>query len=107
MFIWSFASLINSGKLSSSNLLQKKTLIRRSDIDELIDSTKTITNKPVDKNDQDQSGYTDLYSISEIQTLFNISESALQSVIKRNNIQRFRHGRSVFIPKKIIEDILK
>lgn len=101
--------LINSGRLPSSNLLLKKTLIRRIDIDDLIDNTKTITNHRVIENRsrKQHSDYTDLYSISQIQNKFKISESALQSIIKRNNLPRYRHGRSVFISKLIIEDILK
>lgn len=99
--------LINSDKLPASNLLQKKTLIRRSDIDELITKTKTeVTQGKNLQQERNRSGIIDLYSISEIQSLFTISESALQELLRRNSAVKYKHGRSIFIPKEVIENLL-
>lgn len=99
--------LINSDKLPASNLLQKKTLIRRTDIDELITKSKTeVTQRNNFQVERNESGIIDLYSISEIQNLFTISESALQELLRRNGAVKYKHGRSIFIPKEVIENLL-
>lgn len=99
--------LINSNKLPASNLLQKKTLISRSEINKLINNSKIETGRKESTQLVNSKNRTiDLYSISEIQKSFKISESALQELLRRNKIIKYRHGRSVFVPKEIIENLL-
>jgi hypothetical protein len=44
--------------------------------------------------------------IGEIQSKFNISDSALNNIIKRNNLPKIRKGRYTYVKKTLIDKIL-
>ena len=94
--------LINTGKLKATNILIKKTIVKRSEIDKLFESkekVKLTQLKPME--------IAECYTISEIQEKFKISQSALQNIIKRNNIQKMQEGKFVYVSQDIIDNIFK
>ncbi len=90
--------LINQGTIKGVNLAQRKTLIRRVDIDKLFELPQS---KPLSTNYR----ITDCYNIGEIQTKFGVSEKALHSLVKRNNIPKQKQGRCTYVPKILIDNI--
>lgn len=107
--------LINSGKLIATNILEKKTIVLRSDLDKLFKEPLTIatTESKPDTQKQDleewkQAGninITECYTLSEIQTKYNVSEKALQVIIIRNNIPKIKRGWYAYVPKTEIDKI--
>lgn len=104
--------LIKSGKLKATNLLIKKTLVRRSDIDKLFSNDSGIELIPqqqkIDLQKWEQAGFykiTDCYTLAEIKNKYGISESAIYSIIRRENIPTIKKGWFVYVPKNLIDDI--
>ncbi len=100
--------MINSGKLKATNILEKKTIIKRSDIDNLFEHPKT-NNEAIEIKPSavSQIELSDCYTISEIQKKFGISEKALQELIKRNEIPKIKLGSFAYVPKFKIDNIFK
>lgn len=94
--------LINTGKLKATNILIKKTIVKRSEIDKLFEAKEKV--KPTQLKPLD---IAECYTISEVQEKFKISQSAFQNIMKRNNIQKMQKGKFVYVPKVIINDIFK
>ena len=46
------------------------------------------------------------YTIGEVQTKFNISDSALNNIIKRNGILKIKKGWFTYVPQSTIDKIL-
>ncbi len=95
--------LINSGKLYATNLLEKKTIVRRVDLDQLFTE---IRSKKKIKQQEKTYCVSECYTINEIIERFGMSESALYSYIKRNNILKVKKRRNVYIPKIFIDKLL-
>ncbi|ROI14621.1 helix-turn-helix domain-containing protein [Epilithonimonas hominis] len=91
--------LINSGKLKASNILEKKTIVKRQDLELLLNSTK------VDHSKKLVFDVSECFSISEAQKKYNISESALQKIIQREEIPKIKQGKFVYIPKVLIDEV--
>lgn len=91
--------LINSGKLKASNILEKKTIVKRQDLELLLNSTK------VDHSKKLVFDVSECFSISEAQKKYNISESALQKIIQREEIPKIKQGKFVYIPKELIDEV--
>ena len=85
------------------NIGQRITRIRRSDIDKLFEQTKPV------KSSQEAIEYDikDCYTIKEILQKFQISDSALNNIIKRNSIPKLKKGWFTYVPKGIIDGLLK
>lgn len=105
--------LINTGKLKATNILEKKTIVRRSDLDELFTEVPDIVTIPKqqkqDLNDWKQAGefeIKDCYTLTEIQDKYGISETALQNLIKRESIPKIKKGWYAYVPKPIIDKYL-
>ncbi|PQA90691.1 DNA-binding protein [Chryseobacterium shigense] len=94
--------LINTGKLKATNILIKKTIVKRSEIDKLFESKEKV--KPTQFKPLE---IAECYTISEVQEKFKVSQSAFQNIMKRNNIQKMQKGKFVYVPKVIINDIFK
>lgn len=100
--------IINEKKINAVNISQRKTLIRRKDIDALFEKQNPdyeIVIRPVEKNEI-QPDIKECYTITEIQTKYNISSGALYNLIKRNNIYKFKVGKFTYISKTDIETIM-
>lgn len=106
--------LINTGKLQATNILEKKTIIRRCDLDKLFSETDYSNFIGLEKQvkemyDWKQAGafdITDCYTINEVLEKYSISETALQNLIKRENIPKIKKGWYAYVPKPIIDKYL-
>jgi excisionase family DNA binding protein len=99
-------TLINSGGLKAINIKVKKTLVRRSDIDNLFEQPQPpVMPQPEDQASPVQYQICDCYTLTEVQTKYKISETALQAVIKRNKIPKLKKGWFAYVPKTIIDNL--
>jgi len=97
-------ALINTGRLKGVNIKVKKTIIQRSELDKLFE--QSFTPQPEIKPAPLQYETIDCYTITETQQKFNISDSALNNIIKRFSIPKIKKGKFTFVPKTIIDKIL-
>lgn len=89
--------LIDAGQLKATNIMKKKTIINRADIDQLLNVTEP--EKPKEYTAEE------CYTIGETQTKFGISGKALYDIIKRNDVPKFQKGKFVYVPKELIDKI--
>lgn len=94
---------IENGNIQATNLGTRLTRIKRSNIDNLF--TENVEIKAPEKTEIKQFDIAEYYTISDIQKKFNISQTALQNIIKRENIQKVQKGRFVYVQKKIINEM--
>lgn len=94
--------LINIGKLHAVNLSERKTLVRRLEIDRLFELPPVIELK-----EMKPPAVSECYSLGEAQEVFRISEKALFEVIKRNNLFKFQEGKFVYVAKSDLNRIFK
>ncbi len=105
--------LINSGKLRATNILTKKTIVRRYDLDVLFTEVSNIETIP-EKQKQElhewkQAGDIDImdcYTISEVHEKYGISERALYELIKREGIPKIKKGWYTYVPQIIIDALM-
>lgn len=106
---------IKQGNIKAVNLAQRKTLVKRSEIDKLF--KEPIQSKPEDMvevekqelNEWVQSGQFDIsecYKLTEVQNKYGISEGGLQQLIKRNQIPKIKKGWFTYVPKSVIDKLL-
>jgi hypothetical protein len=50
--------------------------------------------------------YNECYNLNEVQDKYSISETALQNLIKRNQIPKIKKGWYAYVPKKVIDKLL-
>jgi len=96
--------LINTGKLNACNLSIRKTIVLKKDID-LLFQTRALIIMPKSKLSKTPK-IDDCYNMGELHARFEISESALYNLIKRNDIAKFQVGRFTYVTKKSINPIL-
>lgn len=94
--------LIENNTINAINLSQRKTLIRRSDIDKLFEQPKPPQKPP----QLTKYNIEDCYTITEVQNKFGISDSALTNITKRNHVPKIRKGKFTYVPKVIIDKLL-
>jgi excisionase family DNA binding protein len=105
--------LINSGKLKATNILEKKTIVRRCDLDKLFIEVPEIETIPEQQKQElsewKQAGGGDIidcYTINEVLKKYSISETDLQNLIKRESIPKIKKGWYAYVPKTIIDKLL-
>lgn len=100
--------LIDNGTINSLNLNQRLTRIKRKDIDRLFITEKKIKEAPQPESEQIIKIFdvNDYYTISEVLNKFNIAEATLRRTIKRNNIEKIKKGKFVYVSKELINKIL-
>jgi len=93
--------LINTGQLKASNPMQRKTIIRRSNLNVLLNSSE------IGKQQDYPNDYpiTECYNMGEAQKKFGISGKALYDIVRRNNIPKFQQGKFVYVPKELLDKI--
>jgi excisionase family DNA binding protein len=96
-------SIINSGRLNAVNLKEKKTIIRRADIDKLFELPPAA---PVNEPAPADYDINDCYTITEVLAKYPISEKALHTLIKRHDIPKQKKGWFAYVPKTIIDNLL-
>jgi excisionase family DNA binding protein len=85
----------------------KRTIIRRSDLEQLLfEQPRTIAPPPEKKPEQMQFDIADCYNLTEVQSKYGISESAVQNLIKRNSIPKIKKGWFAYVPKTVIDKLL-
>ena len=105
--------LINTGKLKATNVLVKKTIVRRSDLDKIFNEVPEVETIPEqqkrDLYEWKQAGAYDIadcYTLNEVQNKYGISETALQNIIKREGIPKIKKGWYAYVPKSSIDKLL-
>lgn len=106
--------LINTGKLKATNILEKKTIVRRCDLENLFIEPEYSNFIGLEKQvkemyDWKQAGAFDIadcYTISEVLEKYSISEKTLYDLIKRESIPKIKKGWYVYVPKLIIDKLL-
>jgi len=93
--------LIENGKIKAVNLSQRKTLIKRSEIDILF-SKPYIEPKP----ETVHYDFSDCYMLSEVRDKYGISDGGLHQLIKRHNIPKLLKWKCTYVPKQLIDNIL-
>ena len=93
---------IENGKIKATNIGQRLIRVKRSEIDKLFEAKEKV--KPTQLKPLE---IAECYTISEVQEKFKVSQSALQNIMKRNDIQKMQKGKFVYVPKVIINDIYK
>ena len=93
---------IENGKIKATNIGQRLIRVKRSEIDKLFEAKEKV--KPTQLKPLEVA---ECYTISEVQEKFKVSQSALQNIMKRNDIQKMQKGKFVYVPKVIINDIFK
>lgn len=94
--------LIANGTIKSVNISQRKTLIKRTEIDKLFISPQAIEVQ----SESVQYEISDCYTLTEIQTKFRISNGALYNLIKRNNLPKIKKWKFTYVPKHLIDKLL-
>jgi excisionase family DNA binding protein len=97
--------MINSGKLKATNILEKKTIIKRSDIDMLFEPSEPTIIQTI--TETFQINISDCYTLTEVQNKYGVSEKALLEIIKRNNLPKIKNGWFAYVPKFNIDKIFK
>ncbi|CAN5198015.1 hypothetical protein BH09BAC4_BH09BAC4_20740 [soil metagenome] len=82
--------------------LNRRTVIRRSDIDRLFDKPAQL----MEQSRTDPVALTDCYTMKEVLQKYPISEKALYELIKRNDIQKQYSGIYAYVPKSRIDELL-
>lgn len=109
-------NLINTGKLKATNILLKKTIVKRSDLDKLFIESANRTQIEGISNTQMQDfievvkfediDISECYNITEVQSKYGISATALHNLIKRYEIPKIKKGWFAYVPKTVIDKLL-
>jgi len=85
----------------------KRTIIRRSDLEQLLfEQPRTVAPQPEKQPKQMQFNISECYNLTEVQSKYGISETALQNLIKRNSIPKIKKGWFAYVPKIVIDKLL-
>ncbi|MFV0573133.1 MAG: helix-turn-helix domain-containing protein [Xanthomarina gelatinilytica] len=95
---------IETGTIKAFNFGQRLTRVKRSEIDKLFKEQKPETLQMVSISNYDIS---ECYTINEVIEKYNISNGALYNMIKRNGIPKTQKGKFVYVPKLLIDNLLK
>jgi len=91
---------IDEGTIKATNLGQRLTRVMRSEIDKIFEKQiKADFEKPTNTTYKIE----DCYNLTEVQSLFGISEKALHNLIIRESIPKMKEGWYAYVPKEIIE----
>lgn len=97
--------LIERNDINSFNFSERKTTIRRKDIDFYFDANLKILEKNKLELVADYN-FDNSYTIQQIQDKFKISNGALYNIIMKFKIQKQKQGKYTLIKKDHIEKIL-
>jgi excisionase family DNA binding protein len=97
---------IESGTIRATNLGQRITRVKRSELDKLFEQPPTVTPQPESQPEQMQFDISECYTLTEVQNKYGISETAVQDLIKRNSIPKIKKGWFAYVPKTLIDKLL-
>ena len=100
--------LIHNGTMKGVNIAQRKTLIKRSEIDQFFLQDSPLTVAPLVDGNPGTLEFIegDWYNLTEVQSKYGISDGALHALINRNKIPKTKKGWFAYVPKNIIDKIL-
>lgn len=98
--------LISNGTIHAINLLERKTIVRRSDVDKLFDQPMPSGEAQELTVEIPLYQIEDCYNLTEVQSIFGISEKALHELIRRNDIPKIKKGWYAYVPKSVINKLL-
>lgn len=94
--------LIERKELKAHNFSERKTLIRRKDLDDYFDELYNVEVPPT----RDEITLSNSYTMEEIIEKFGISNGALYNLIDRFKIPKRRQGKYMLVRKDDINEIL-
>ncbi|NOU46818.1 MAG: helix-turn-helix domain-containing protein [Bacteroidales bacterium] len=94
--------LIEKGNIKAVNIAQRKTLVKRSNIDTLFEQHQIIEPQPK----QMQFDISDCYTTEHVRDKYGISESGLRGLIIKHNIPKIKKGWFAYVPKTAIDKLL-
>jgi len=97
--------LIEQGNIKAVNIAKRKTLVKRSDLDKLFEKPQPEIFQMEIKSDTVQFDISECYTLTEVQSKYGISETALQQLIKRYEIPKRKKGWFVYVPKTLIDNL--
>jgi excisionase family DNA binding protein len=97
-------NMIDSGKLPATKLSERKTLIRRVDVDQLFVQPQLSATKL--KTEEKELKLKDCYTMAEAIDVSGMSGKALYQAIARENISKKQVGKYVYVPKSAIHKLL-
>lgn len=110
--------MISARSVNAVNLAERKTIIRRSDIEILFNKNSSGTaeaanevikeSRPINLEEWVKNGgesINECYTINEVIEKYSISESAVLNLIKRNEIPRLKAGWHHYVSKKVIDSL--
>jgi len=97
-------NLIGSGQIKAANLLHRKILVPRSEVDKLFLAPDHL---PVAPDLHKIMRIEACYHIGEVEKKYNISNKALYTLIKRNQIPKLKSGKFTYVPKSMIDNLFK
>ena len=105
--------LIERGEIKKIKI-GSRTLIKRSLLIRLLENEETGKPEILKQQNQhlndwkqaDNFDINDYYTLTEVQQKYNISESTVQQIIKRNKIPKIKKGWYAYVPKTIIDSLL-
>jgi excisionase family DNA binding protein len=102
--------LIEQGNIKAVNISQRKTLMRRSEIDKLFKQSAPPLPEPEQTELQEQintdlSDISNCYNFDEIQSKYGISETELQQLIQENKIPKVKLGWYAYVSKTEIDKL--
>lgn len=100
--------IIGMGNIKAVNIAQRKTLVKRSDIDKLFETNLPPAPAPEKETVSEPVNYelSECYLIAEIITKYGISDSTVRGMIKKNNVPVIRKGWYAYVPKTVIDRLL-
>lgn len=94
---------IESGTIKAVNLGKRITRVKRSDIDILFEPAPPVPPQAKQK----ELDISECYTLSEAQSKFGISQTGLQILVKRFDVPKLKVGRFAYIPKALIDKLLR
>lgn len=101
---WTLWRMIKNGRIPSLKI-GRLIRIKRSDIDEFFNQSILMPDS-LEPKKEFKEDISDCYNISEIQSMYGISQTTLQELMKRNSIDKIKVGKYVYAPKAEIEKYL-
>ncbi len=96
--------LIDNGTIKAVNLSQRMIRVKKSELNKLLEKPQPLQ-KP--KFKESECDITECYTLKEVLEYYSISETALQNLIKRERISKIKKGRYAYVPKQIIDELLR
>ncbi|MCC9167602.1 helix-turn-helix domain-containing protein [Pontibacter harenae] len=84
----------------------KRTILKRANLDKLFEQSQPLVTNKI-KSDNEQISIDDCYTLSEVQSIYNISAKALHELIIRNQVPKQKKGIYAYVQKSKIDSILK